>query len=461
MKLFELRRERAQKLEQARNIVQASIDAARDLTDDEKAQVTNLRSAAEDLSRKIELFELRDDLAGDLESRDAGGRLGPGSGRDNGQPDLPDLDGRTPYSLLRALRMVYEIRHGKTGARLDGIEGEVHAELLRHKPDGVAQGVLVPWSLANPRSAERMGLSPRAEFRGDVTTTAAAGSIANILGTPLIQYLRNRMVMQRMGAILLTGLEGGTFSLPKQTGTETAYHVGESSAPTNSNLTLGQVTWTPRTLAARSLITRKTLVQSSLDVEMLVRGSLVQTLGREFDRVGVNGSGQNQVPLGIMQDPNVPTVAINTNGGAPTWAMVVNLEKLVAQANADFGSLGYITSNAGRSKMKQTTKISASQYSSWLWENDALGVGEVNGYRAMATEQVPSNLAKGSGTNLTSLIFGNFESATYGLWSGLDVLVDPYTAASSGGLVINVFQDYDFQMRYEVGFAKCVDIDPS
>jgi HK97 family phage major capsid protein len=457
-KLFELRKERADKLDGARSIVQKAIDEKRALTPEEDKRSKDFEAEAVDLSRQIELFERADRLAD--EQRDAAGRLGPGQGTQAFGPQLPDLDGSHPYSVCRALRMMIEVREGVAGAKYDGIEAEVHQELRRFKPPGSeVRGILIPWQLANPRLARSYGLDT-AERR-DVTTTTAAGGIANILATPLIQFLRNRMVVERMGGTVLTGLEGGTFSLPKQTGKETAYHVAEGASPTNSNLTLGQVTWTPRTLAGRSAITRKTILQNSVDVEMLVRQSLVLTLAVEFDRVGINGSGQNAVPLGVMQDPNVTTVPLASNGAAPTFAPIVQLEKTVAAANAEFGRLGYVTSNAGRGTLKTTAKI-GSTFPIFIWENDQLGVGQVNGYRAMSTEQVPSNLSKGS-TNgtLTALIFGNWESATYGLWSGMDVLVDPYTASSSGGIIINIFQDYDFQQRWEQAFAKIVDMVPN
>lgn len=257
MTIFELRRDRAETLDAARKVVTAAIDAGREMTEDEKRLCDEAQAKAEAISRKIESFELRDKF--DAQLRDGhGGRLGPGN-----DIDLPDLDGRRPYSVLRALRMALDVREGVPGARFDGLEAEVHEELKRHRPDGIAtRGVLIPWSLANPRTAQAFAGAERR----DVTTTTAAGGIANILGTPLIEYLRNRMVMQAMGARVLTGLTGGTFSLPKQTGISTAYYVGEAINLTNSNLTLGQVTWTPRTLGARTAITRKTLLQSSVEI---------------------------------------------------------------------------------------------------------------------------------------------------------------------------------------------------
>lgn len=440
MKLFELRKALADKSAEGRKIVQAAIDAQRALTPEEEARVAELRGEVGDLQRKITLFETRDrfdSLSPEERAARDGGRLG---------PELPDLDGNHPYSLVRALNMQLAVREGK--GRYDGLEWEVHQELERHA-DRRADGIRVPWSLANRSLAGQAG---RVERR-DLTTATGAGAIdQNVLGTELITILRNRMVMRAMGARVIAGLTGGAFSLPKQTAASTAYHVAEENAPTGTNPTFGQVTWTPRTVGAVVNTSRKALLQTSLDFEAITRADLVASIALEFDRVGVNGAGNNHQPMGVLQDPSVAIVAIGTNGGDPTWAMAVELETTVAVGNADVGSMGYLTSNHGRGKLKTTPKIGTT-YPTFLWESN-----EVNGYRAMASNQVPSNLGKGSGTNLTALIFGNFESATYGLWSGLDILVDPYTGSSTGAVKITCFQDYDFALRYSESFAKCVDM---
>jgi HK97 family phage major capsid protein len=446
--LFELVRDLEAKKAAGRAIIEPAIAESRALTPDENTRLAAVEAEMGNVSRSIALFEAQSRFeAASPADQQSGQGLG---------PDLPDLDGKHKYSVVRALRMSLEVREGR--GKFDGIEAEVHDTLLKSRAEGAeTKGVLIPWQLATSQRDVQSG------ERRDVTVTTAAGGIANILGTPMIELLRNRMVFPQMGGTVLSGLTGGTFSLPKQTGAETAYHVAEGIAPAASNLTLGLVTWTPRTVAARSVITRKTLLQASLDIEMLVRNSIVLSIGREFDRVGVNGSGTGNIPLGILQDSGVATVAIGANGGAPTWALVCALESSVAVGNADFGKLGYLTSNKGRAKMKQTTKIASSQYSDFLWQKgEAPGEGEVNSYRAMATEQVPSNLTKGTLTGTgTALVFGNFESATYGLWSGIDVLIDPYTSGSSGGINMYAYQDYDFQFRYQASFAKCVDVDPS
>jgi HK97 family phage major capsid protein len=227
------------------------------------------------------------------------------------------------------------------------------------------------------------------------------------------------------------------------------------------------VTWTPKTCGAFSDMTRKFILQTNQDAEALVREDLSKQLAIELDRVGLNGSGVGAQPLGVMNDPNVPVLPLGTDGGPPDWPTVVNLEKLVAQANAEFGRLGYVTSNAGRAKMKQTPKVATPAYPIFLWEADrpadmANGAeGAINGYRAMATEQMPSNLTKGAGTGLTGLVYGNWESATYAFWSALDMLVDPYTGGSAGTVRIIGLIDCDVQFRWEQAFAKCNDLNPA
>ena len=444
MKLFELQRDLADKNKEGRAIVQKAIDEKRDLTADDNTKLTEIRAAVQALTNKIALFTARDAFDADgAENRD-GGRLG---------PDLPDLDGKHKYSLIRAMRMCLDSREGR--GNFNGLEAEVHQTLSKNRSqDGLnpAQGILIPWQLAN-----RSALPPGAERR-DVTTSTASGGIANILGTSLIELLRNKMVLNLLGARVLSGLIGGTFSLPKQTSAATVYWNAEAAAAASSNLTLGQVTWTPRTASAVTVMTRKTLLQSSLDVEAIVRDDLMRVIAIELDRVGINGSGQDNQPLGILQDPNIAQVPIGTNGGSLTWAQVIALETAVAVANADFGALAYLTSNKGRGIMKSIPKVGTT-FPFYIWETGKFpGEGEVNSYRALSTNQVPSNITKGSGTALTPLLFGNFQSATYGLWSGVDMLVDPYTAGAAGSVKVYIYQDCDFQSRWEQSFAVVPDM---
>lgn len=355
----------------------------------------------------------------------------------NDQPDLlenPEAHGE--FSLFRAVRCILDRRP------VDGFEGEVSQEMARRSGRS-PQGFFIPWTLRC-----RSGQEQRAAF----TTTQAAGVIPTVHAGTIIDVLRNRMVMAQLGAVVLTDLVG-VFEIPKKTGVTSAYWVGEAGEPTESAPTTGQVAFNPSTVGAYTDLTRRAINQSSIDVENMVRFDLIDTLRLELDRVGLNGSGASNQPEGILQNSGVGTIAIGTNGGAMTHQKLIDMETGVAVDNADIGNLAYLTSAHGRGHLKGTPKISG--YPSFLW-NDA---NQVNGYQAVATNQMPSGLSKGtaSGT-LTSMIFGNFADAMYGFWGGIDINVDTASLSKSGGTRLVALADADFQLRRVESFRKCVDI---
>jgi HK97 family phage major capsid protein len=283
------------------------------------------------------------------------------------------------------------------------------------------------------------------------TPTAGGNTVAtNLLSGNMIELLRNKMVLPGMGMQMLTGLVGN-IAIPRVTGGATAYWVAESGSPTASGQTFDQVAMTPRTLGAQTAISRKLLLQSSLDVEAFVQNDLARVLALELQRVAINGSGTAPEPRGILPTVGIGSVAGGTNGLAPNWSHIVGLETEVAQDNADEGTLGYLTNTRVRGRLKQTSKVSGQN--GFIWEG-----GEVNGYQAQVTNAVPSNLVKGSsGAVCSAIIFGNFAELIMGLWGGLELMVNPYTNAANGGVIVHAFQDADLAVRHAESFSAMVD----
>jgi hypothetical protein len=56
------------------------------------------------------------------------------------------------------------------------------------------------------------------------------------------------------------------------------------------------------------------------------------------------------------------------------------------------------------------------------------------------------------------MIFGNTSDLLVGMWSGLDLIVDPYTAATSGTVRVVALQDVDVAVRHPESFAVIVDM---
>jgi HK97 family phage major capsid protein len=369
------------------------------------------------------------------------------------------------YSMLKAMR---EACLGHTGHALTGLEKEVHDEFSKRRRDeGLqpAKGIVVPNSLPvdlrdTRRWMESSGMRPSggALERYDLDTTAGAGSIPTILDTDMIDILRARMVTVAMGARVMEGMQG-LFAIPRQNQAATFNWVTQGIPVTKSNQTIDQVPFAPHTGGVQTLYTRQFLEQTNQSAEAFVRYDQAQQTARGVEAAGLAGPGTGGAPKGLISNTLIPVVAVGTNGGAPTWQVVVGLETSVGKLNADMGSLGYVTDAAVRGTLKQSVKVPASTFPIYLWET-TMPEFPVNGYRTGITNLLPNNLTHGTGTNLHAMIFGNWNDLIYAFWSGLDVIVDPYTAAGAGSVVVTTLQDVDVNVRHPESFAICADVAP-
>ena len=286
----------------------------------------------------------------------------------------------------------------------------------------------------------------------NVTTATAGGhSVAtDLLSGSFIDMLRNKMTVVDLGATMLTDLNGNV-AIPRQTGGATAYWVAESGAITESQAAFDQVTLSPNTVGAFSDISRRLLLQSSLDVESFVRNDLATTLAIELDRAAIHGSGSSNQPTGILATSGIGDVAGGTNGLAPTYAHIVGLETQVAQDNADMGNLAYLTNSKVRGKLLTTEK--ASNTAQMVWgDNNTL-----RGYNAAVSNQVSSTLTKGNQSLSSAIIFGNFADLLIGMWGGLDIAIDTSTGSASGTVRVVALQDVDVAVRHAESFSAMKD----
>lgn len=284
------------------------------------------------------------------------------------------------------------------------------------------------------------------------TTTAGGHTVAtDVMASDFISLLRNSMATAGLGARMMSGLVGNV-AIPRQTGGATAYWVAEGSAPTESAQAFDQVTLSPKTVGAFTDISRKLLLQSSIDIEALVRSDLATVLALAIDAAAINGSGSSNQPRGILNVSGIGSVVGGTNGAAPDWADMVDLESAVTSANADIGSLAYLTNAKVRGKLKQTVKASGT--AQFVWENG----NTVNGYTAAVSNQVPSNLTKGSASGVCSaILYGNWNDLLIGMWGTLDLTVDPYSQSTSGTMRVVALQDVDVAVRHAESFSAMVD----
>ena len=255
-------------------------------------------------------------------------------------------------------------------------------------------------------------------------------------GNDFIDVLRNASSVMQAGARMLTGLSGDV-KIPKKTAASTAGWIStEGGAASESEMTVGTVSMVPRNLGAFTDLTRQLMLQSSLDVEALIRDDLAQALALAIDKAGLEGTGSSGQPTGILSTSGVNTVTAFA-AAVPTFAEVVTLETALAEDNALMGNLAYI--------------LPASMYGGLKTKEKATGTAQfvvepgntINGYRAIVSNQATAG----------NLYFGNFSDLLIGMWAGLDILVDPYTSSTSGTVRIVALQTVDVAVRHAVSFA--------
>ncbi|MCK2185681.1 phage major capsid protein [Halomonas getboli] len=332
------------------------------------------------------------------------------------------------YSLMRALEAAATNDWSKAG-----FERELSIAVA-DKLGTEARGFYVPHDMLMRAYAHH----PMLQQRG--LEVGAAGKGGELVATDLrvdqfIDILRNRTVIARLGARMLSGLEGDV-DIPKKVNGANFYWLGENEDVANSDFDLSTLGLTPKTIAGAIPVSRKLRKQSSMSVEAMIIDDLISGIGVATDLAQLNGDGLNNKPLGLLNQTGLGALEF-PNGGID-WASIVEMETKVATYNADDGALNYVTGVGQRGAAKKTEAFAGTGERIWTKGN------EVNGYGAVATNQMP----------LDTWLFGDWSQIVIGLWGVLDLKPDPYAQAASDGLVVRVFQDLDTNVRRPEAFCK-------
>ena len=351
------------------------------------------------------------------------------------------------FSLCRLINYMMEPTSSKH-ANAAGFELEVTraaADLQSRTLNKSARGFLIPWEvLGSNRAAESPGQAAGIFADGG----ALVGS--NRIDGQFIDLIRNRSAFLNSGLTMLTGLEGNV-EIPKKLGSSSYYFVGENVDVTPSKLTFGLVNMIPRTIGCRVPISRRMMIQANPDIENLARLDMAESVAIGMDSTIGYGTGSNGQPLGIINTAGIGSVTLG--GGASKvfpailggcthdcgdWADYVDLETALAANNLDAGSMRYIMNSSVKGALKQTLRAAAAGADFIM-----TAANEVNGYLVVVSNQMQTN----------DVLFGNFQDCVVGMWSGLDLLIDPLTQSASGQVILTVHQDFDVAVRRPQSFA--------
>jgi hypothetical protein len=230
---------------------------------------------------------------------------------------------------------------------------------------------------------------------GMITKTVNAG--IDIVTSPAEAFLRT------LGCSFFTGLVGN-FTVPSMA-EDTATFPGEDVSTALASMGPSSLTLAARRVTHRQAITRETLTQTNPGVyasilQNLINGVWNAITNDAFDTLESDGTGRYLV-----------------TGTTATYANILALEASVGYFNMT--SPAIVTTPSGKALFKAMATVSSVAGPAW-------NGNEMNGYVAYG---VPA-------ANANRVYFGDFSKLAIAQWAPIEIVVDPFTQAANGRIVL-------------------------
>lgn len=341
------------------------------------------------------------------------------------------------YNLLNVIRAL-----AKDGSPDVGFEREISDQIAKaqHKD---ARGFYIPEAVLV------RAITGKTNVTGEIVGNGAATVETSLLASQYIDELVATTVLGAAGVQTVGGLVGD-IAIPKGTAV-TAGWIAEKDNASTTTPTFSQVPGTPHTAAANAILSRRLVIQSSLAVQNLVARLILEAIGRAVEAAAFDGTGTNNQPTGLSATTGVGAVTMTAD--APTKANLVDFWEKVYTANAAGANMKYIGSPAVKALLCKTLDITT--VSNGKSGDSAAIVGGVGaGYLCSKDAKVEGfDFLMSALCNSKKLYFGNWAEILMCFWSGVDMIVDPYTYSAKGAWQVTAFQDCDVIVRHPAAFA--------
>ena len=349
------------------------------------------------------------------------------------------------FDIMKAIRALCAEKGQAVGDVDAGFEREISAEIGKFRGK-VAQGIYIP-DFIRAAGSETLGRPPTGTLAG-IGGNGQATIATNLMSGSLIEALRDTLVLrERCGAQVLAGLTGN-IAIPKSGKLTASWISQEGGDTTKTNPTFGQIAATPHSLGGYVDITRQLLIQSSLDVQAFCVAELVYAIAACLEAAAFSGTGANGQPTGLVSKITQTSEWAN----APTFDKIVALIALARKANSYNASFRFVGDTDVWSKLATTRDYEVIQNIAGS-ENVAVAGGatrllDVATDKVLGREFVESHFAPAK-----QLVFGDFSQLVFALWSGTDLVVDPYSNCTKGAIRVVALQDADILVRRPESFA--------
>ena len=359
---------------------------------------------------------------------------------------------KVELGVVRQLQELYD-RHGMMKAEGNSFLVPFASDFLfsTHGEESIAQEIRQltkagiagtnPWEARERLLYESQSLpsSVRQKVLSWVDETQGGALVGPPLMGELIELLRNNEVFTQCGARMLAMPPNGRIFFPRQTGPGTAYWVGQTSTITDSTQTTDDVTLTAKKLGILIKVPNELFRFSSISVEQFLREDIARVMALTLDKALLEGttSGTSVQPKGLINYANInkyTSAGAGTNGDTIVPKDVYRMVSKVESQNAIFKAfIMRPTMWSSIATLRSDSVTAGDQAGPFVFniirelqtsfDLTRMQPGNLAGYPVYKSTQISNARTKGSGTNLTYILGGDFTDYVIAMSGSLEFMI--------------------------------------
>jgi HK97 family phage prohead protease/HK97 family phage major capsid protein len=413
MTLNDLKGQRSAYYEEFVGIGQKADSEGRSLTEAEQERCDKLDSMVADLDVKIKHKQREQEMVARMAQS--------GNVSASEQREVERVHGA--FSISRAVAQI------ANGRNLEGAEAEWAQEAQK---EARSQGLQLTGQIAIPSIALR-ALGDADEH--SATTGSGAGSVATVVPAA-IEALRAPTVIESLGATVIRNATGN-LQFPRIATKASGTGEGEADANAASGLLMDAVNMTPERVSAKTTYTKQLILQGGVGIDTLIANDLSAAMNAFIDDRAFDV---------ILADTDVDDQTAASGQTTDFSAMAVAMEAAVLAAGGNMAAARYAMSPEAYKLTKNAVAVTGV---SALFEN-----GQFNGFPATATPYLVD-----TADPYGQVVFGNFaQGLILAYFGGLDLLVDPYSAAGNAQVTLHANRFFDVAVRQPGALSICKDL---
>ena len=255
-----------------------------------------------------------------------------------------------------------------------------------------------------------------------ISVTDSVGATVGVDVADILAPLRDNLVLAKAGAKFMTGLKND-LKLPSLIGSEAKWASEVGNVANDATAALNGVTLKPKRISVILPVSKQFLIQSSDSAEAILKENIMTAISEKL---------QKTILSNVVNDATAPKgIYAATPASAKTYKALCDME-----AEADKKNLGqnrtYIVGNKAKAALRQLQK--GTNNTQMVYDK-----GEVDGTPCLSTSSAPEN----------AVLYGDFSNLYIGQFGGTEIIVDNYTRAAYGEVLLTVNAYFDAALARE------------